>query len=79
MKMRHVFEEHLYFDRLVGLLQGEFVRPKYRRRKLKLCHLFICVLLFTSCLEKPSTQHLMFLSLTVFHFVRYTKPAVDKE
>ena len=23
MKTRHVFEEHLYFDRLVGLLQGE--------------------------------------------------------
>ena len=22
MKTRHVFEEHLYFDRLVGLLQG---------------------------------------------------------
>ena len=40
--------------------EGRFVRPKYRR-KLKLCHLFICVLLFTSCLEKPSTQHLMFL------------------
>ena len=24
-----------------------------------MCHLFICVLLFTSCLEKPSTQQLM--------------------
>ena len=23
MKTRHVFEEHLYFDRLVGLLQAE--------------------------------------------------------
>ena len=23
MKTRHIFEEHLYFDRLVGLLQGE--------------------------------------------------------
>ena len=23
MKTRHVYEEHLYFDRLVGLLQGE--------------------------------------------------------
>ena len=40
--------------------EGLFVRPKYRC-KLKCCHLFICVLSLTSCLEKPSTQHLMFL------------------
>ena len=28
MKTRHVFEEHLYVDRLVGLLQGEFTLKK---------------------------------------------------
>ena len=49
---------------MIGPEEGRFVRSKYKR-KLKLCHLFICVLLFTSCLEKPSTQHLMFLWLIV--------------
>ena len=32
--------------------------------KLKLCHLFICVLSFIYCLEKPSTQHFMLVRLS---------------
>ena len=55
----HVSQLYIVFSRPE---EGRFVLPKYSC-KLKLCHLFICVLLFTSCLENPSTQHLMFLWL----------------